>query len=79
MSIKILAREFTTMRPAILLGADHQALRKQIYTGDFNGVMYRGTYTPLVSLQTWERVGAILDGRNGNKSCRWGREFTLSG
>ena len=58
-SIKVLAREFTSIRgrrqhPAQI----HQALRKRIYTGDsdLDGTTYRGTHTPLVSRETWERV-----------------------
>ena len=78
----MLAREFPTIRGRRFFPAQiHQALRKRVYTGDFDfdGVTYKGTYTPLVSRETWERAQAILDGRNGNKSRRWGREFTPSG
>jgi site-specific DNA recombinase len=81
-SIKMLAREFTTIRGRRFFPAQiHQALRKRIYTGDFDfdGATYKGAYTPLVSRETWERVQAILDGRNGNKSQSWKRQFTLSG
>jgi site-specific DNA recombinase len=81
-SIKMLASEFSTIRGRQFYPAQiHQALRKRIYTGDFDfdGVTYKGTYTPIVSHETWERVQAILDGRNRTKSRPWGREFTFSG
>jgi DNA invertase Pin-like site-specific DNA recombinase len=81
-SIKMLAREFPTIRGRRFFPAQiHQALRKRIYTGDFDfdGITYRGTHTPLVSRETWERVQAILDGRTSNKSGPRGRQFTLTG
>lgn len=81
-SIKTLAREFPTIRGRRFFPAQiHQALRKRIYTGDFDfdGVTYHGTYTPLVRRDTWERVQAILDGRTANKNQSWRRQFTLSG
>jgi hypothetical protein len=81
-SIKVLAREFPTIRGRRFYPAQiHQALRKRIYTGDFDfdGTTYKGTHEPLVTRETWERVQAILDGRGCNKTRRWGREFTLSG
>ena len=81
-SIKILAREFTTIRGRRFFPAQiHQALRKRIYTGnfDFDGITYHGTYTPLVSREIWERVQAILDGRTSSQSRQSKRQFTLSG
>jgi DNA invertase Pin-like site-specific DNA recombinase len=81
-SIKALAREFTTIRGRRFFPAQiRQALRKRIYTGefDFDGVTYKGRYKPLVSRQTWERVQTVLDGRTANKNQSWKRQFTLSG
>ncbi len=81
-SIKILAREFPTIRGRRLFSAQiHQALRKRIYTGDFDfdGVRYSGNHTPLVSRETWERVQAILDGRTSSKSRQSKHQFTLTG
>jgi len=78
----MLAREFRTIRGRKFFPAQiHQALRKLIYTGDFefDGIVYNGSYTALVSLKTWERVQAILDGRTANKHHSWKRQFTLSG
>ena len=59
----------------------HHILRKRIYSGDFDfdGVTYKGTYTPLVSRETWERVQAILDGRTSSSSRQRKRQFTLTG
>jgi site-specific DNA recombinase len=49
----------------------HQILRKRIYTGDFDwdGVTYRGTQTPLVSPEQWQRVQEILDGKRTPRSA----------
>jgi site-specific DNA recombinase len=80
-SIKAVAREFTTIRRRRLYPAQiHQALRKRIYTGDFDfdGTTYKGTHAPLVSQETWDRVQSILDGRSLNKSPVK-HQFTLSG
>ena len=81
-SIKLLAREFTTIRGRRFFPAQiHQALRKRIYTGDFDfdGTTYKGTYTPLVSRETWERVQAILDGRTSSQSRQRKRQFAFTG
>jgi DNA invertase Pin-like site-specific DNA recombinase len=81
-SIKLLARDFRTIRSRHFYPAQiHQALRKRIYTGDFDfdGVTYVGTYTPLVSRETWERVQAILDGRASSQSRQRKHQFTLTG
>lgn len=44
----------------------HKILRSRIYTGEFewHGKRYRGTHEPLVSVELWERVQDILDGRH---------------
>ena len=47
--------------------------------GELAGFTYRGTYAPLVSLETWEGVQSILDGRKPNKSHPSKHQFTLSG
>jgi len=81
-SIKLLAREFKAIRGRRFFPAQiHQALRKRIYTGDFDfdGVAYKGTHAPLVSLETWERVQAILDGRTAKRPHPSKHQFTLSG
>jgi DNA invertase Pin-like site-specific DNA recombinase len=81
-SIKLLAREFPTIRGRRFYPAQiHQALRKRIYTGDFDfdGTTYKGMHAPLVTHETWERVQAILDGRTSSKSRQRKRQFTLTG
>jgi site-specific DNA recombinase len=81
-SIKMLAREFPKVRGRRFYPAQiHQALRKRIYTGDFDfdGTAYKGTHVPLVTHETWERVQAILDGRTSSKSRQTKHQFTLTG
>src|SRR6516225_825140 len=81
-SIKTLAREFPSIRGRRFFPAQiHQALRKRIYTGDFDfdGTTYKGMHAPLVTHETWERVQAILDGRTSSKSRQRKRQFTLTG
>ena len=85
-SIKTLAREMRTEVAAVrgqklyssLVG---HILRKRIYTGDFDfdGVTYKGTHTPLVNRETWERVQRLLDGRAATKTRTGKAGFTLSG
>ena len=78
----MMAREFPTIRGRRFFPAQiHLALRKRIYTGhfDFDGVTYKGTYTPLVSHEAWERVQAILDGRTSSQSRQRKHQFALAG
>src|SRR6516165_9269717 len=48
----------------------HTILRNRLYTGEFewNGKLIQGRHQPLVSVELWERVQAVLDGRNANKA-----------
>lgn len=59
----------------------HAILRKRIYTGQFewNGKLYRGKREPLVSIDLWERVQRVLDGRHAKKHRRVKHDFALSG
>ncbi len=43
----------------------HKILRKRAYTGEFTykGKLYTGVYEPLISVELWEEVQAVLDGR----------------
>ena len=43
----------------------HSILRNRIYTGwfEWNGKMIQGRHEPLVSVELWERVQAVMDGR----------------
>jgi DNA invertase Pin-like site-specific DNA recombinase len=82
LSIKMAARDFPTIRGRRFYPAQiHKALRKRVYAGDFefDGATYQGTYTPLVSRETWDRVQAILDGRTSSQSRQRQRQFTLTG
>jgi DNA invertase Pin-like site-specific DNA recombinase len=59
----------------------HQILRKRLYSGDFdfNGQTYQGTYEPLVSKETWERVQSILNQNGQTNRHRIKRDFAFSG
>src|SRR5205823_1314401 len=50
-------------------------------TGDFNfdGVTYRGTYAPIVSIELWEQAQSILDGRASKKTHRVREGLAFSG
>jgi site-specific DNA recombinase len=43
----------------------HSILRNRIYTGwfEWNGKMIQGRHEPLISVELWERVQAVMDGR----------------
>ena len=58
----------------------HKILRKRIYTGEFDyaGVRYRGIHDPLVTIEVWNRVQEILDGRQRRRH-RLDRPFLYSG
>ena len=53
--------------------------RARLYTGqfDWNGKLYQGKHEPLVSLDLWERVQAVMDGRYTKKS-KQGSEISRS-
>ncbi len=59
----------------------HAILRNRLYTGwfDWNGKLYQGQHDPLVSVETWERVQGVLDGRNASKHRRMTHDFAFSG
>ena len=59
----------------------HSILRNRIYTGqfDWNGQRYQGKHEPLVSVDLWERVQGVMDGRNAKKSKRSKHNFAFSG
>lgn len=56
-------------------------LRNRLYAGEFewNGRTYQGRHEPLVTRDLWERVQAVLTGRNASKHRRMTREFAFSG
>ena len=59
----------------------HTILRNQLYTGRFewNGTRYQGKHEPLVSVDLWERVQGVMDGRNASKHRRMTHDFAFSG
>ena len=59
----------------------HSILRNQLYTGwfEWNGKLYQGKHEPLVSVELWERVQGVMDGRNASKHRRMTHDFAFSG
>ena len=58
----------------------HHMLRTLTYTGEFEwaGTRYRGTHTPLVSLDLWHRVQDLLQGRGRARTRRSKHDFAFS-
>ncbi|MCW5737878.1 MAG: recombinase family protein, partial [Enhydrobacter sp.] len=59
----------------------HTILRNRLYTGwfDWKGQVYQGRHEPLVSVELWERVQGVLDGRFAKKHRRMTHDFAFSG
>ena len=59
----------------------HTILRNRLYTGQFewNGKLYQGKHEPLVSVELWERVQGVMDGRFAKKHRRMTHDFAFSG
>jgi site-specific DNA recombinase len=59
----------------------HSILRNRLYTGwfEWNGKLYEGKHEPLVSVEAWERVQGVMDGRNASKHRRMTHDFAFSG
>ena len=59
----------------------HTILRNRLYTGwfEWNGKLIEGKHEALVSVELWERVQAVLDGRLGPKAKRGRHNFAFSG
>ena len=59
----------------------HSILRNRLYTGRFewNGKLIQGRHEPLVSVELWERVQGVLDGRFAKKHRRMTHDFAFSG
>ncbi len=59
----------------------NKMLRSRIYTGEFEwlGKRYQGTHEPLVSIEMWERVQGILDGRHNRRSRGVEKDFLFTG
>jgi len=56
-------------------------LRNRLYCGQFewNGKQYQGSHEAIVSVELWERVQAVMDGRMAKKYRRMTRDFAFSG
>ncbi|PWB81809.1 MAG: recombinase family protein [Methylocystaceae bacterium] len=59
----------------------HTILRNRLYTGQFqwNGKLHQGKHEPLVSVELWERVQGVLDGRHATPLHPFRHEFAFSG
>jgi site-specific DNA recombinase len=59
----------------------HTILRNRLYTGQFewNGKLIQGKHEPLVSIELWQRVQGMMDGRHAKKSKRGKHDFAFSG
>ena len=59
----------------------HRLLRKRFYTGyfDWNGKTYKGSHEPLISIEHFDRVQEILDGRFITKQRVSRQQFAFSG
>ncbi len=66
---------------SVPVSAVHSILRNRLYTGQFewNGRLIQGRHQPLVSLELWERVQGVLDGRNVSKAKRGKHDFAFAG
>ena len=58
----------------------HNILRNRTYTGDFDwsGKTYKGVHDPLVSVELWEHVQAVLEDRRGGCRKKVKHEFVYS-
>lgn len=59
----------------------HSILRNRLYTGwfEWKGKMIQGKHEPLTSVELWERVQGVMDGRNAKKHRRMTHDFAFSG
>ena len=62
-------------------GALYQILRNRLYPGwfEWNGKLYEGKHNPLVSVELWEQVQGVMDGRNTSRHRRVTHDFAFSG
>jgi site-specific DNA recombinase len=63
------------------VSAVHTILRNRLYTGwfEWNGKLIQGKHEALVSVELWERVQGVIDGRFVKKSKRGRHDFAFSG
>jgi site-specific DNA recombinase len=63
------------------VSAVHTILRNRLYTGwfEWNGKLIQGRHAALISVELWEQVQGVLDGRFAKKAKRGRRDFAFSG
>ena len=56
-------------------------LRNRLYSGQFewNGKLFQGKHEPIVSIELWERVQNVMNGRLAKKQRRMTHDFAFSG
>jgi len=56
-------------------------LRNRLYCGQFewNGKLFQGSHEAIVSVELWERVQGVMDGRLAKKHRRMTHDFAFSG
>jgi DNA invertase Pin-like site-specific DNA recombinase len=56
-------------------------LRNRLYCGqfDWNGKLHQGNHEPIISVELWEQVQDVMDGRLAKKHRRMTRDFAFSG
>ena len=71
-------RKSGTKVPASTVNA---ILRNRLYCGQFewNGKLFQGSHEAIVSVELWERVQDVMDGRLAKKHRRMTRDFAFSG
>src|SRR5262245_57253951 len=69
----------TLMAVAALAALDLRELGQDLPIADWNGKLIQGKHEPLVSIELWERVQGVLDGRHGKKSKRGRHDFAFAG
>src|SRR5258705_4141229 len=63
------------------MSAVHSILRNRLYTGwfEWNGKVIKSKHEALVSVELWERVQGVLNGRFAKKHRRMKHDFAFSG
>lgn len=71
-------RKSGTKVPASTVNA---ILRNRLYSGQFkwNGKLFQGTHEKIISVELWEQVQGVMDGRLAKKHRRMTRDFAFSG
>lgn len=72
---------FRGSKKLISTSSVHKILRSRIYTGELEwlGKRYQGSHEPLVSVETWERVQGVLDGRHTARIRGIEKDFLFTG